>query len=80
MLSVVPKENIIWLFFVQIENATIDIELKTVIEASSDILIDNGITTAPCLVEFKDKESFVKALSLQFIILKSKGELNQLKN
>ena len=80
MLSVVPKENIIWLFFIQIENATSDTELKTVIEASSDILIDNSITTAPSLVEFKDKVSIVKALSLQLIIIKSKGELDQLKN
>ena len=46
MPSLVPKENIIWFFFIQIENATSDIELKKVIGASSDILIDNGITAA----------------------------------
>ena len=34
MLSVVPKENIIWIFFVPIENATSDIELKTVIDSN----------------------------------------------
>ena len=50
------------------------------IEESSNVLIDNGITKAPTLVGLDDKDSIVKALSLHFIILSSKGELDQLKD
>lgn len=46
-------------------------------EEASDILVDNGITRAPSLV---GKETIVKALALHCTILRSKAELDQLKN
>ena len=56
-------------FLYQIDNATTDKELKKVIEESSDVLIDNGITTAPSLVQLEDKESSI-VTSVYFIKIK----------
>ena len=50
------------------------------IEENSDVLVDNGITKAPSLLRLEDRASIVKALSLHYIILRSKGELDQLKD
>ncbi len=77
MYSIISYQQVSF-FFIQIDNATSNVELKNIIEVNSDVLIDNGITTS--LSSIKKKNSVVKALSLQYIILKLKGELDQLKD
>lgn len=64
----------------QINSAATQEEMRKVVQEASDVLVDNGITKAPSLVVLQDKADLVKALSLQFIILRSKAELDQLKN
>ncbi len=79
MYSIISYQHVS-LFFIQIDNATSNVELKNIIEVNSDVLIDNGITTPLSSINLENKNSIVRALSLQYIILKSKGELDQLKD
>ena len=55
-------------------------ELQSIGKEALQILIDCGFTKPPCLLQLADKTALVKALTLHHVILRSKAELDQLRD
>ena len=64
----------------QISTASTNEEIKLICEDAVGALAECGFTKPPILVGLEDKPALVKAICFHQLILKCKGELDQLKD
>lgn len=64
----------------QISTARTNEEIRLICEDAADALAECGFTKPPILVGLQDKPTLVKAVCFHHLILKCKGELDQLKD